>query len=106
MTVLGHVQWDITKKYYLSDDALSIAAEHVAASPMDRMSGQLGVEIVAPGYRMPPAAPRSKLPDIATLHRECARASQRAVARKYGVSEAAVRKALRKASTTTETECK
>jgi site-specific recombinase XerD len=98
---LGHTMFDTTRRYYLDISKEDLAAEHAKYGPLDNMSKQLKVyenSAVQPA-RQPVENGRfaAKLPDATVLAYEVSQSNYTAVARKYGCSDTAIRKRLRKA---------
>jgi integrase/recombinase XerD len=100
--VLGHSLFDTTRRYYLDISREDLAAEHALYGPLDKLSRDLRPmrESSSPANR--PVLDENgrfvpKLPEAHVLAREVAQSSYLAVARKYGVSDTAVRKRLKKA---------
>jgi integrase/recombinase XerD len=87
-TALGHSKFDITRRYYLDIAKEDLAAEHALYGPLDNMDGQL---LAARG------ALRRELPADEVLATEVAEQGYRATGRRYGVSDTAIRKRLRRA---------
>lgn len=98
---LGHNAFDTTRKYYLHLAKEELAREHKRYAPLDNLreqirpiqakSLQLG-RVLNENGRWVPA-----LPPAETLALEVSESNYSAVARKYGVSDTAIRKRLRSA---------
>lgn len=97
--MLGHSSFGVTERYYLNttaDDVRESTRYSVADSLMDLLP-QRGPRRVAP---LAPVQPRGRpantnLPDPEQLEKEVAEIGARAVGRKYGVSDTAIRKRLK-----------
>jgi DNA-directed RNA polymerase specialized sigma24 family protein len=90
--VLGHTQFDTTRRYYLDISKEDLVAEHAQFGPLDNMSRQLkDTPLVKAG------STSSALPPADVLLREVKQSNYRAVARKYGVSDTTVRNHLKRA---------
>lgn len=87
---LGHSAFDVTRRYYLDVSTEDLKAEHKLYGPLDNMR-----EVLTERSAKLPHAP--EIPDASVLAREVKAASYRAVARKYGVTDTAIRKRLKKA---------
>jgi integrase/recombinase XerC len=89
---LGHTDFNTTRRFYLDIAPEDIAAEHALYGPLDNMvkkgMGFQGNKGAMPSPELPPA-------DV--LLSEVTRTNYRAVARKYGCSDTAIRKRLKKA---------
>jgi site-specific recombinase XerD len=88
--ILGHSKFDTTRRYYLAVSTEDLKNEHELYGPLD----QMGDTLKARTGKLPNAP---QIPDAASLAREVARSNYRAVARRYGVSDTAIRKRLKKA---------
>ncbi len=104
--ILGHASFDTTRRYYLNIRPEDIRREHEMYSPLDAMSTRLkrgyGRPLPSEAGGYPPeggayTTHRPDLPPADVLLREVVSTSYRAVARKYGVSDTAIRKRLKKA---------
>jgi integrase/recombinase XerC len=88
--VLGHAKFDTTRRYYLDVSGEDLKAEHSLYGPLDHMSQPLKSQQSS-------LVNGPRIPDAAVLAREVAQSNYRAVARRYGVSDTAIRKRLKKA---------
>jgi integrase/recombinase XerD len=87
---LGHSKFDTTRKYYLDVSTEDLKAEHKLYGPLDNIREMLQEQ----RGKLPYAR---EIPDAKVLAREVTATTYRAVARKYGVSDTAIRKRLKKA---------
>jgi site-specific recombinase XerD len=99
--VLGHSTFEVTRKYYVNITPEDLRKEHELYGPLDILSKQLKL-----GHGSSPAEESSvysgtghssHLPSAEVLAREVAKSSYCAVARRYGVSDTAIRKRIKKA---------
>jgi hypothetical protein len=92
--MLGHKQFDTTRRYYLDTTDEDLATEHEHFSPLDRMTRVLP----ATARAQPRSSQQPKpLPPAEELLREVQATSYRATARRHGVSDTLIRKRLKKA---------
>ena len=99
---LGHTMFDTTRRYYLDVSTEGLAEEHGKYGPLDRMSREIQSGREAKQEASKPQLDEKgkfapKLPVAQVLVREVTQSSFLAVARKYGVSDTAVRKRIKKA---------
>jgi integrase/recombinase XerC len=87
---LGHSAFEVTRRYYLDVSIEDLKEEHRLYGPLDNMPTLLRDQRVKL-----PGTP--EIPPADTLMREVRASNFRAVARKYGVSDTAIRKRLVKA---------
>ena len=87
---LGHSSFTTTAKYYLDVTADDLKEEHKLYGPLDHLR-----ETLRDHRGKLPHAP--EIPSADVLAREVRSTSYRAVARRYGISDTAIRKRLKKA---------
>jgi site-specific recombinase XerD len=87
---LGHSAFDTTRRYYLDVSTEDLKQEHRRYGPLDNMREML--------HEQRGKQPRSvEIPSADVLAREVKASNYCAVARKYGVTDTAIRKRLKKA---------
>lgn len=88
--ILGHSSFEVTRRFYLDVTTEDLQKEHTLYGPLDNMP-------LANERTIPRLANRPQIPDAQALAREVTASNYCAVARRYGVSDTAIRKRLKKA---------
>ena len=95
--MLGHTKFDTTRRYYLDIAKEDLASEHAQYGPLDNLGRKLKNQPTSDCLRSSRLTTRPELPSVEVLAREVQDSSFRATARRYGVSDTAIRKRLMKA---------
>jgi integrase/recombinase XerD len=99
--IMGHTNFNTTKRFYLGIAPSDLEAEHRGASPLDNLSrntGPTGAYNLASDLRTSTGtASKRQLPSPQKLLQEVQQSNYRAVARRYGCSDTWIRKTLKRA---------